>query len=110
MFHHVTQSMEDDYFMNADGELLIVPQIGALDIATEFGRIDISPCEIAVIPRGMKFKVGLKDGPARGYVCENYGAKFTLPARGPIAPDLSPIRATSKFRWRPTRRRKQLAA
>jgi homogentisate 1,2-dioxygenase len=81
---HVTQSMEDDYFMNADGELLIVPQIGALDIATEFGRIDIAPCEIAVIPRGMKFKVGLKDGPARGYVCENYGAKFTLPARGPI--------------------------
>ncbi|MGA7657672.1 MAG: homogentisate 1,2-dioxygenase [Methylocella sp.] len=81
---HVTQSMEDDYFMNADGELLIVPQSGALDIATEFGRIDIAPCEIAVIPRGMKFKVGLKDGPARGYVCENYGAKFTLPARGPI--------------------------
>ena len=24
------------------------------------------------------------DGPARGYLCENYGAKFTLPYRGPI--------------------------
>jgi homogentisate 1,2-dioxygenase len=32
----------------------------------------------------MKFKVELVNGPARGYVCENYGAKFTLPDRGPI--------------------------
>ncbi len=37
-----------------------------------------------MIPRGTKFKVELVDGPARGYVCENYGAKFTLPDRGPI--------------------------
>jgi homogentisate 1,2-dioxygenase len=81
---HVTRNMEDDYFMNADGELLIVPQMGGLDIATELGRLDIAPSDIAVIPRGMKFKIGLQDGPARGYVCENYGAKFALPARGPI--------------------------
>jgi homogentisate 1,2-dioxygenase len=80
----VTQDMGDDYFMNADGELLLVPQAGGLDIATELGRLDIKPGEIAVIPRGMKFKVGLRDGPARGYACENYGARFTLPARGPI--------------------------
>ncbi|HEY4848821.1 MAG TPA: homogentisate 1,2-dioxygenase, partial [Methylocella sp.] len=81
---HMTQNMEDDYFMNADGELLIVPQTGGLDIATELGRIGAGPGDIAVIPRGMKFKVGLQDGPSRGYVCENYGARFTLPARGPI--------------------------
>jgi homogentisate 1,2-dioxygenase len=81
---HVTQDMEDDYFMNADGELLIVPQTGSLDIATELGRIGIAPGDIAVIPRGTKFKVLLQDGPARGYVCENYGARFTLPSRGPI--------------------------
>jgi homogentisate 1,2-dioxygenase len=80
----VTQDMEDDYFMNADGELLIVPQTGALEIATELGRLAIAPGDIAVIPRGMKFKVGFEGGPARGYVCENYGAKFALPARGPI--------------------------
>ncbi|MGQ0445641.1 MAG: homogentisate 1,2-dioxygenase [Beijerinckiaceae bacterium] len=80
----VTRDMEDDYFMNADGELLIVPQTGGLDIATELGRIGIGPGDIAVIPRGMKFKVGLEGGPARGYVCENYGARFALPARGPI--------------------------
>ena len=80
----VTQNMEDDYFMNADGELLIVPQTGALAIATELGRLDAGPGDIAVIPRGMKFKVELQDGPSRGYVCENYGARFAMPARGPI--------------------------
>lgn len=83
-FYFVTQSMIDDYFYNADGELLVVPQQGALVFVTEFGRIDIAPGEICVIPRGVKFKVELGDGPARGYLCENYGAKFTLPNRGPI--------------------------
>jgi homogentisate 1,2-dioxygenase len=80
----VTQSMEHDYFYNADGELLIVPQQGSLLFFTEFGRINVEPGEICVIPRGVKFKVELIDGPARGYTCENYGAKFTLPDRGPI--------------------------
>jgi homogentisate 1,2-dioxygenase len=82
--YFVTQSMDDDYFYNADGELLIVPQIGRLLFFTEFGRIQICPGEICVIPRGVKFKTELQDGPARGYLCENYGAKFTLPNRGPI--------------------------
>jgi homogentisate 1,2-dioxygenase len=80
----VTASMVDDYFYNADGELMIVPQSGELLFFTELGRIKVGPGEIAVIPRGMKFKVELVDGPVRGYVCENYGAKFTLPERGPI--------------------------
>jgi homogentisate 1,2-dioxygenase len=80
----VTQSMEDEYFYNADGELLIVPQEGALRFFTEFGCIEAEPGEIVVIPRGVKFKVALMGRPARGYVCENYGAKFTLPDRGPI--------------------------
>lgn len=79
-----TESMGDEVFYNADGELLIVPEQGALRIVTEMGVIGIVPAEIAVIPRGLKFKVELVDGPARGYVCENYGAKFTLPDRGPI--------------------------
>ncbi len=82
--YFITQSMTDDYFYNADGELLVVPQQGGLRIFTEFGRIEIAPSEICVIPRGVKFKVELLDGPARGYLCENYGAKFTLPNRGPI--------------------------
>jgi homogentisate 1,2-dioxygenase len=80
----VTESMGAEAFYNADGELLIVPEQGALRLVTELGVIAIGPAEIAVIPRGLKFKVELVDGPARGYVCENYGAKFTLPDRGPI--------------------------
>jgi homogentisate 1,2-dioxygenase len=82
--YFVTQSMIDDYFYDADGELLIVPQQGSLLFTTEFGRIALVPGEICVIPRGVKFKVELVHGPARGYLCENYGAKFTLPNRGPI--------------------------
>lgn len=82
--YFVTASMIDDYFYNADGELLIAPQQGGLSFFTEFGRIAIAPGEICVIPRGVKFRVELIDGPARGYLCENYGAKFTLPNRGPI--------------------------
>ena len=80
----VTRSMEDEYFYNADGEMLLVPQQGDLRLWTEFGIIDIEPGEIAVIPRGVKIRVELKDGPARGYLCENYGGAFTLPERGPI--------------------------
>ncbi len=76
--------MEREHFFNADGELLIVAQQGKLRFRTEFGVIDIEPGEICVIPRGVIFRVELIDGPARGYVCENYGGGFTLPDRGPI--------------------------
>jgi homogentisate 1,2-dioxygenase len=78
------ESMVDDYFYSADSELLVVPQDGRLEIFTEFGLIDLEPLEICILPRGMLFKVGVPDGEARGFVCENYGAKFTLPGRGPI--------------------------
>ena len=76
--------MGDDYFYSADSELLVVPQTGRLSIATEFGRIDLEPLEIAILPRGMMVNVSVPDGEARGFVCENYGAKFRLPYRGPI--------------------------
>ena len=79
-----TRSMHDEYFYNADGELLIVPQQGRLRLCTEFGVIALEPGEIAIIPRGVKFRAELPSGPARGYVCENYGGAFTLPERGPI--------------------------
>ena len=80
----LTRSMRDEYFYNGDGEMLFVAQIGGLRFWTEFGIIDIEPGEIAVIPRGVKMRVELQDGPARGYICENYGGTFTLPERGPI--------------------------
>jgi homogentisate 1,2-dioxygenase len=77
-------SMEHKYFYNADGELLLVPQENTIHIFTECGLIEAGPGEVALIPKGMKFKVDLPYGPARGYVCENYGNYFTLPERGPI--------------------------
>ena len=80
----VTRSMQDEYFFTADGELLVVAQQNALRFRTEFGVIDIEPGQICVIPRGVIFKVELPGGPARAYVCENYGGAFTLPDRGPI--------------------------
>ena len=80
----VTASMTREHFFNADGELLVVIEQGKLRFVTEFGLIDIEPGEICVIPRGVVFRVELVDGPARGYVCENYGGSFTLPDRGPI--------------------------
>lgn len=82
--YFVTRSMQDEYFYNADAEMLVVPQQGGLRFATEFGVITIAPGEICVIPRGVKIRVELTDGPARGYLCENYGGAFTLPERGPI--------------------------
>ena len=70
-------------FVNADGEMLLVPQQGALTITTELGLLHVAPGEIAVLPRGLAFKVGV-DGPTRLYACENYGAPFRLPELGPI--------------------------
>ena len=79
----VNRSMTNRAFVNADGEMLLVPQQGRLLITTELGRLDVQPGEIALLPRGMAFKVAV-DGPSRGYVCENYGAPFRLPELGPI--------------------------
>jgi len=78
------RSMQRRAFVNADGEMLFVPQQGRLVITTELGVMEVRPGEIAVVPRGMVFKVALPDGPSRGYVCENYGAFFRLPELGPI--------------------------
>jgi homogentisate 1,2-dioxygenase len=78
------RSMQGRYFYDADGELLIVPQLGRLRIATELGVLEIEPQEIAVIPRGVRFRVDLLDGQARGYVAENFGANLRLPELGPI--------------------------
>jgi homogentisate 1,2-dioxygenase len=77
-------SMQDRYFYNADAEMLLVPQQGRLVLATELGVLEVEPQEIAVVPRGVRFRVDLPDGPSRGYVCENFGAHLRLPDLGPI--------------------------
>ncbi len=78
------QSMHQRVFYNADGELLVVPQQGRHRFVTELGVIEAEPQEIVVIPRGVRFRLELPDGPVRGYVCENFGAAFRLPDLGPI--------------------------
>ncbi|WP_312959398.1 homogentisate 1,2-dioxygenase [Stutzerimonas nitrititolerans] len=77
------QSMERVFF-DADGELLIVPQQGGLKLMTELGVLEVAPLEIAVIPRGMKFRVELLEASASGYLCENHGCALRLPDLGPI--------------------------
>jgi homogentisate 1,2-dioxygenase len=78
------RSMHERFFYDADGELLLVPQLGGLRIATELGIIEAGPQEIVVIPRGLRFRVELLEREARGYICENFGAPLRLPDLGPI--------------------------
>ena len=78
------RSMQARFFYDADGELLIVPQEGGLHLHTELGVLAVKPGEIALVPRGVRFRVVLTDGQARGYVCENHGAALRLPELGPI--------------------------
>jgi homogentisate 1,2-dioxygenase len=82
--YRAQKSMENRVFVDADGELLIIPQDGAIEIQSELGRIEAGPGDIALVPRGMKFRVNLLDGEARGYVAENHGLPFRLPDLGPI--------------------------
>ena len=78
------KSMERRYFYNSDGEMLFVPQQGRLRLVTEMGVVEAAPNEIVVVPRGVKFRADLPDGPSLGYICENYGAALRLPDLGPI--------------------------
>src|SRR5205085_2462569 len=49
-------SMRDRFFYNADGEFVLVPQQGRLAVHTELGILDLTPGEICIIPRGVKFR------------------------------------------------------
>jgi homogentisate 1,2-dioxygenase len=77
-------SMTRRALVNADGEMLLVPQVGRLQVTTEMGVLQVGPGQVLLLPRGVAFKVALLDSSARGYVCENYGAPFVLPELGPI--------------------------
>ena len=76
--------MVDRCFANADGDLLIVPQTGVLDVRTELGWLRAAPGSALMIPRGIKFAVGVPGGAARGWVGEVFGSRFRLPERGPL--------------------------
>jgi homogentisate 1,2-dioxygenase len=76
--------MDSRVFVDSDGELLLIPQEGAIELVTELGRLEVGPGDVALVPRGMKFGVHLIEGEAAGYLAENYGAPFRLPELGPI--------------------------
>jgi homogentisate 1,2-dioxygenase len=82
--YRANRSMERRVFVDADGELLIIPQQGAIELQTELGRLEVAPGFVAIVPRGMKFRVLLLESEARGYVAENYGLPLRLPDLGPI--------------------------
>jgi homogentisate 1,2-dioxygenase len=82
--YRANRSMAERLFVDCDGELMFVPQLGELLLFTELGKLTVAPGEIAVVPRGVKFRVELLERQARGYLCENYGAQFRLPELGPI--------------------------
>lgn len=84
LYYLANRSMQGRYFYDADAELLLLPQQGRLLIESELGRLTLAPEEIGLIPRGVRFRVELLDGSARGYACENFGAPFRLPELGPI--------------------------
>lgn len=65
-----TASMQDCCLANADGDFCIVPQENALHITTEVGLLKVVPGELVVIPRGLRFSVGLEADRARGYILE----------------------------------------
>lgn len=82
--YRANRSMTDRVFSDSDGELLIVPERGGLLLRTELGLLRVEPGHVALVPRGIRFRVELLDEAVRGYVCENYGQPFQLPELGPI--------------------------
>jgi homogentisate 1,2-dioxygenase len=84
LVYTANRSMQRRVLVNADAEMLFVPQQGRLQITTELGCLEVSAGEVALVPRGLAFRIALPDGPSRGYVCENYGAFLRLPELGPI--------------------------
>jgi homogentisate 1,2-dioxygenase len=79
-----TADMQRTALCNIDGDLLLIPERGRLHLQTELGRLNVAPGELAIIPRGLRFRVALPDGAARGFVGELFDGHFVLPERGPI--------------------------
>ena len=82
--YRANRPMTDRFFVNADGEMLLIPDRGGLEVATEMGRMEVHPGELALVPRGVRFRADPIDADARGFICENYGLPFRLPELGLI--------------------------
>jgi homogentisate 1,2-dioxygenase len=81
--YRASKSMTKRVFVDADGEMLLIPQQGALRVVTELGILELQPGWVGLVPLGIKFRVEV-DGESRGYVAENHGLPFRLPELGPI--------------------------
>ncbi|KAK1758311.1 putative homogentisate 1,2-dioxygenase [Echria macrotheca] len=84
-----TCDMHRRAFVNHDGELLLIPQSGTLDIKTELGSLRVSPGMIAVLPVGIRYSVSIVASEtsgdqkrASGYALEIFGTRFALPELG----------------------------
>jgi homogentisate 1,2-dioxygenase len=82
--YRADKSMSSRVFVNADAEMVVVPQDGGLVLETELGRLQVAPGHIAIMPRGLKFRVMVSGSGSRGYAAENYGLPLRLPELGPI--------------------------
>jgi len=80
--YSAVRSMRDRVFADADGDLMIVPRDGRIRVFTELGKLDVDLGEIAVVPKGLKFRVELLDDRAHGFVFENFGLPLRLPELG----------------------------
>lgn len=82
----INASMDRRAILNADGDCMIVAQLGHIVIQTEMGRLYLQPGELAVVQRGIKYRVALVDGHehARGYIIELFGSRWELPTLGPL--------------------------
>jgi len=84
LLYQCSEKMQNEFFYNSDAEMLFVPQSGKHIFKTEFGSIEADPCEIVVIPRGIKFQLSPEKDTAQGYICEIFGSRLELPNLGPI--------------------------
>ncbi|KAF4447931.1 homogentisate 1,2-dioxygenase [Fusarium austroafricanum] len=82
----INSSMVNKAYCNTDGDFLITPQLGIVDVQTEMGRLLVQPGEICVIQRGVRFRINLGEGvtTARGHIAEVWGSIWELPDLGPI--------------------------
>lgn len=82
--YQCNKSMEDTYFSNFDAEMLFIPFEGSCLLKTELGDLSIEPGQIAVIPKGLYWRMVLKSEYTCGYLGENFGLPFQLPELGVI--------------------------
>src|SRR5205823_11108963 len=55
--YRASRSMDARLFVDSDGELIIVPRQGTIELETELGRLGGAPGSIAIVAGGLKVRV-----------------------------------------------------